>query len=126
MVTVELLRLISTNKENVSPKRRGGEKERLFSLCNHKNTYCTLKSSIDLCAIKVMGKNGREYNKFPKLIELHEKLFTTKPRNLHNSFNDMLATLRCYVMMTQQSDLLETSAKFTSVSAEIGLYTKID
>jgi len=85
-------------------------------LNNYQNVYCTMQNSIDMCAIKVVGKTGREYNKFPKLSELHQKLFDSVPNNLHNSLNDILVTLRCYAMMTLKIDVGETCDKFKTMS----------
>jgi hypothetical protein len=74
-----------------------------------------LQESIDLCAIKAVTKLGKEYNKFPKLIELHQKLFQTMPNNLHNSLTDILVTLRCYMMMTGKVDLNEMCNKYKAL-----------
>ena len=61
--------------------------------------YCTMKNSINLCKIVRHYKNGDEYYKFPKLMELHQHLFNTVPEGLHNSMVDVLACLRCYEKM---------------------------
>jgi DNA polymerase III epsilon subunit-like protein len=47
---------------------------------------------------------GRMMNKWPKLVELYEMLFQEKAENLHNSMNDVLACLRCYVKMRHGYD----------------------
>ena len=69
--------------------------------------YCTMKSSINLCNLKIKSKNGKDYLKFPKLNELHIKLFDCSPRNLHNSLNDVLICLRCYYMLEYKVDIIE-------------------
>jgi hypothetical protein len=73
------------------------------------NYYCTMQESVDLCAIEVLNKKGELYYKFPKLIELHEKLFQTQPKNLHNSLNDVLVCLRCFYKLKFDADILEKS-----------------
>lgn len=112
VVVVELLRLIYNKSDSVSAEELTTYKVNLHLLNNYKGVYCTMQNSIDLCAIKVVGKTGREYNKFPKLIELHQKIFDTTPNNLHNSLIDILVTLRCYVMMTLKIDVGKTCDKF--------------
>ena len=50
------------------------------------------------------------YKKFPKQIELHEYLFPSSVINtskLHNSFNDILLCLRCYIKMIYDEDIIE-------------------
>ena len=74
-----------------------------------KNIYCTMKESIDLCAIKTKDKFGRYYNKFPKLIELYQKLFGITPNNLHNSLNDVIVCLRCFMKLKYDTDIVEYS-----------------
>ena len=82
--------------------------------------YCTMQASIDLCAIMAMtqprmiasvsydpsgvpvvvqkpASAPRQYKKFPKLSELHQKLFGTVPEHLHNSLVDVLVCLRCFL-----------------------------
>ena len=69
--------------------------------------YCTMRKGTALCQIKKKTKDGREYNKYPKLIELHKQLFNTEPKNLHNAFIDILICLRCYCMMEYKRDIVK-------------------
>jgi DNA polymerase III epsilon subunit-like protein len=117
LVIVELLRMIYDAPPN-SEAGVSTNKKNLHQIANFKNIYCTLQESIDLCAIKAVTKLGKEYNKFPKLIELHQKLFQTMPNNLHNSLTDILVTLRCYMMMTEKVDLNETCNKYKEMIRE--------
>lgn len=117
LVIVELLRMIYDAPPN-SEAGVSTNKKNLHQIANFKNIYCTLQESIDLCAIKAVTKLGKEYNKFPKLIELHQKLFQTMPNNLHNSLIDILVTLRCYMMMTGKVDLNETCNKYKEMIRE--------
>jgi DNA polymerase III epsilon subunit-like protein len=116
MVKVELLRIIYS-------KTQSREFKTYFHiLTNYKNIYCTLQDSIELCNIKALDKYGKEYLKFPKLIELHQKLFNSDPNNLHNSLNDILVTLRCYIKMKYDYDLNEKCDKFKKIALDIKLF----
>jgi DNA polymerase III epsilon subunit-like protein len=92
---------------------------------NYKNVYCTMQESIELCNIQKVNRFGRMEKKWPKLVELHEKLFLEAPNNLHNSYNDILVTLRCYGKMRHDVDLLGSCETFREISEEIGLYLKV-
>jgi len=79
-------------------------------ISDYKKYVCTMKESIDLCAIEMVNKRGK-YMKFPKLSELHFKLFDTIPNNLHNSLNDVLVCLRCYCKIHNNVDILEKNVE---------------
>ena len=117
MVTIELLRLINDN--NIVKEEKMGYKQNLHFLTNFKYIYCTLKESIVLCNIKSVNKFGKEYVKFPRLNELHEKLFESTPNKLHNSFNDILVTLRCFMKLKFDVDINETCDKFMKLVKSI-------
>jgi DNA polymerase III epsilon subunit-like protein len=122
MVKVELLRLIYEISSSVSKSEIKKYKYNLHLLTNYKNIYCTMQESIVFCGIKANDKSGKEYNKFPKLLELHQKLFESIPNNLHNSFNDILVTLRCYIRLKHNIDLNEKCDKFIKTSKAIKLF----
>jgi DNA polymerase-3 subunit alpha len=65
---------------------------------------CTMKMSKQLCNIERVNSRG-PYIKFPTLCELYEKLFHTKPENLHNSMMDVLVCLRCYLKMVHNIEI---------------------
>jgi hypothetical protein len=96
-------------------------KHNLHLLTNFKNICCTLKDSIKICDIKAIDKSGKSYLKYPKLVELHEKLFETIPNNLHNSLNDILITLRCFIKLKYDIDVNDTCKKFMSVAKQMRL-----
>jgi hypothetical protein len=121
MIKVELLRFIYEAKYNISENEAKAYKFNLHFLTNYKNIYCTLNESINLCNIKAIDKFGKEYTKFPKLLELHQKLFESTPNNLHNSFNDILVTLRCFMKLKHDIDLNEKCNKFIKISKDIQL-----
>jgi DNA polymerase III subunit epsilon len=52
---------------------------------------CTMKSTTDFCDIR--NAYGA---KWPKLEELHEKLFGTKPEVSHDALEDVNATAKCF------------------------------
>ena len=119
MIKVELLRII--NKKLFTPEQIKIYKYDLHFLSNYTNIVCTLKDSIQFCKIKLIDKYGKPYLKYPKLIELHEKLFDKSPSNLHNSFNDILVTLRCFMKLKHNIDLIDNCKTFKNYSNNIGL-----
>lgn len=121
MIKVELLRLIYEKNLIISENDIKVYKYNLHLLTNYNNICCTLKDSINLCNIKAINKFGKEYTKFPRLLELHQKLFESIPNNLHNSFNDILVTLRCFMKLKHNIDLNETCRKFKKISKQINL-----
>jgi DNA polymerase III epsilon subunit-like protein len=56
-----------------------------------KKRICTMKSAVDYCAIP--GPYG---NKWPKLAELHHKLFQKSFEGAHNAAEDVSATIKCF------------------------------
>jgi DNA polymerase III epsilon subunit-like protein len=121
IIKVELLRIIYENHLNISDDEIKTIKYNLHFLTNYKNIYCTLQNSIELCNIKSINKFGKEYIKFPKLLELHQKLFESIPNNLHNSFNDILVTLRCYIKLKYNTDLNEDCNSFKKIANKLNL-----
>lgn len=105
MARVELLRLIYSKNQELLRNNINIYKKFLYILNNLKNITCTLHESIELCNIIAFTKNGKPYQKFPKLVELHKKLFDSEPSNLHNSLNDVLITLRCFMKMKYDTDI---------------------
>jgi DNA polymerase III epsilon subunit-like protein len=122
ILMVELLRLIYLKKDNMIQSDLIRYKHYLHFITNAKNVCCTMKLAKDLCQIKAISKLGNEYLKFPKLIELHEKLFVEKPKNLHNSLNDIMVTLRCFCKLAYEIDLYDRSKDYKQMSKKIKLY----
>ena len=83
------------------------------------NLYCTMQKSIELCNLKMTNKYGKNWLKFPKLNELHMKLFNSSPRNLHNSLNDVLICLRCYYMLEHKIDIIEVDDEIKSLLIDL-------
>jgi DNA polymerase III epsilon subunit-like protein len=82
-----------------------------------KKYICTMQETIDFCSImtKSWTKGKPYYAKYPTLAELHEKLFGFVPVNLHNSLNDVLVCLRCYVKFSFNVDLIEKNEEFRTL-----------
>ncbi len=63
----------------------------LTNILELKNKICTMEGSKVFCALK--GQYGL---KWPRLTELHQKLFGTDFREAHNAEYDIKATARCF------------------------------
>lgn len=61
---------------------------------------CTMQSTIDFCALP-----GRYGYKYPRLIELHEKLFKEGFDGAHDAMADVLACARCYFELKKRGIL---------------------
>lgn len=59
---------------------------------------CTMLSTVNFCAIR--GKWG---NKWPKLEELHRKLFKKDFEDAHNALGDVRATANCFFELLRQN-----------------------
>ena len=116
MLLVETMRLSLNAVYTYKQKKYTDFAQRLKKM----NTFCTMGTNIELCSIKTISKkDGKEYNKFPKLVELHQTLFSTIPPNLHNSLMDVLVCLRCYMYVKEDIDLLIVDNMFGFLWAHI-------
>ena len=66
-------------------------------IMNSKEALCTMKGSVDYC--KIPSSHGY---KWPKLQELHKKLFGCEFEDAHNSMSDVKATLKCFKEMKEK------------------------
>ena len=64
------------------------------NLLESKKTICTKEIATDFCAIP--NTNGRTSFKWPKLAELHKKLFGKEFKDSHNAMADVSATSKCF------------------------------
>lgn len=78
-----------------------------------KQEYCTMKNSVELCKIEAISRKGEKYLKYPNLGELYNKLFDSKPKNVHNSMIDVILCLRCYCKMEFDKDIYEVGCEKT-------------
>ena len=69
----------------------------LEDIMNSKESLCTMKGSTEYC--KIPGSHGY---KWPKLQELHKKLFGYEFEDAHNSMSDVTATLKCFKEMKEK------------------------
>jgi len=60
-------------------------------------TICTMKESVNFCALP--------NKKFPKLFDLHFKLFNTGFDNAHNALSDVIACYRCFFELKKRGVL---------------------
>jgi DNA polymerase III epsilon subunit-like protein len=109
MIKCELLRLV---KDNSNPTKYNYY---FNEIINFKKMYCTMQESIDLCNIEAKYKNGNKYIKFPKLVELYEKLFETAPKKLHNSLNDVAVCARCFMKLKYDIDIIQNDNEITKL-----------
>jgi len=121
MLKVELMREINSTTQSLINKRQFSQLlECLFDeKIKSPQLFCTMQKSIDLCNLKMISKYGKEYLKFPKLNELHMKLFNSSPKNLHNSLNDVLICLRCYYMLEYKVDIIEINEEIRTLLIEL-------
>jgi DNA polymerase III epsilon subunit-like protein len=115
MIRVELLRKIYKSEHdgiihNIEEIQLW--KQYLNELQNKKNIICTMKTNTYFCNITAVSKYGKTYIKYPTLNQLHNKLFSTEPKMLHDSSVDILVTLRCYMKKIYDIDLLNTCKAF--------------
>lgn len=65
-----------------------------------KDKICTMISTVNFCAIK-----GNYGFKWPKLSDLHYKLFGTDFEEAHNAFADVNATAKCFWELKQRGKI---------------------
>jgi len=71
--------------------------------------YCTMQETTQFCNIVQPYKNSpKTYVKYPKLIELHDKLFGKDilKIQLHNSLNDVFVCFRCFYKFKYDIDIV--------------------
>lgn len=68
--------------------------------------YDTMIRGNKRCNIQIPKKDGEGTRlKVPKLSEMYQIFFHQTPTNLHNSFVDILATMRCYLKLKYHRNL---------------------
>jgi DNA polymerase III epsilon subunit-like protein len=78
-----------------------------------KQVVCTMKTSVDFCALQ---GNGARF-KYPKLWELHKKLFDEYFIWAHDAMTDVQATLRCFLQLVDKNviELQESKQEIMSL-----------
>tara|TARA_Y100000780_G_C13691663_1_gene419799 strand:+ start:2375 stop:3016 length:642 start_codon:yes stop_codon:yes gene_type:complete len=79
-----------------------------YFLLVNKPFHCTMKENINYCKLEVTTYTGRKYFKYPKLMELHKKIYDNIPENLHNSLIDVIVCLRCYLKLKYNIEITDT------------------
>lgn len=64
------------------------------------NSFCTMKSTKNLC--RIPGRYGIDY-KYPKLQELYYALFKKQFDGAHNSLSDIKATVECFFELKRRA-----------------------
>ena len=84
----------------------------------NKTCYCTMMNNIKLCNIKAISKSGKQYTKYPKLIELHNHIFKISDidqYNLHNSLVDVILCLKCYIKLNLGIDIVDKNKELKNL-----------
>ena len=85
-----------------------------------KREYCTMQEGKVACGIVVRNPfNNKMQYKYPKLIELHKKLFKSKPNNLHNSLIDILVCFRCFGKLYWDVDILTKNCQLNELYCDL-------
>ena len=85
-----------------------------------KKEYCTMREGTDLCKLTMISYYTRKpIPKFPRLTQLHDHLFKTSPKNIHNALIDILMCFRCYYKMTQEYDIMNVNPQFKRVYDDV-------
>lgn len=63
-------------------------------------SFCTMKETVNYC--KIPGKYGWDY-KYPKLQELHVKLFGSRYDDAHDALSDVKATMKCFFELKRKN-----------------------
>jgi len=93
---VDTSRVLIAHNMSFDEKIMGAELLRndVQSSFDKRDRFCTMKASTELCAIP-----SRYGFKWPKLSELHQKLFRTVPDNAHAAGADVEACAKCFFEM---------------------------
>lgn len=76
-----------------------------FNELRNIKTCCTMNLGKNICNMFVENKDGTKWKKGPKLVELHEFLFGTKPDGLHDALVDTMVCMKCYLKIAFDIDI---------------------
>jgi DNA polymerase III epsilon subunit-like protein len=95
LISMQNCHTIVAHNMSFDEKIVGAEMLRLgFKSENKPTKVCTKESSTEYCAIP--NQNGFNSFKWPKLEELHNKLFGEGFEGAHDALNDVMACAKCY------------------------------
>lgn len=121
MLKIELLRIIdrqSSTKEEEDKKLF--YKNILYEITYVTNFRCTMQETTEYCNLLTKGKKGDTYKKFPTLLELYKKLYNATPVNLHNSLNDVLITLVCFMKFNYGVNVADNCSEIENMLSNVG------
>ena len=88
-------------------------RKKILSLFPKKTYFCTMKNYTEFCNMRGVRKDGSNYIRYPKLVELHNHLFKSVPENLHNSLIDVYVCFRCFYKLVYENDYNEHNPVFS-------------
>jgi DNA polymerase III epsilon subunit-like protein len=112
MLKCEILRILINHKNNPVILNEFDEYHQILN--STKKFYCTMQETIEYCNIISVDRNGMEFQKYPRLSELYQKMFKENPKNLHNSLNDVVVCLRCFMKWKHNIDILTSNKEIES------------
>jgi DNA polymerase III subunit alpha len=115
MIRVEVFRMPINSFYPFTRSQYTNYHQFINSLKSSKPTdYCTMKTGKKDCNIVRTNRMGT-YIKFPTLVELYKHRFGIEPKNMHNSFNDVIATLRCFLCDMYNKDIMLETTEFSQL-----------
>jgi DNA polymerase III epsilon subunit-like protein len=87
---------INFDKKVIKAEMHRAGKDKALSEFERMNKLCTMMGSTKYCGIK-----GARGVKWPKLEELHQKLFNAPVENAHDALGDVTATAKCYFKLKE-------------------------
>ena len=120
LLLAELKRL--TMREDIDQDEKKKYELFMMEFYNNKKEYCTAKFGTDECKTVGVNKNGKEYYKMPKLMNLYKHLFGHLPDEdkLHDAKADVIICLRCFYKLYYDVDI------YTKPGTAIELIKDID
>lgn len=100
---------IEYDEDLVKLELRRLEKEYMY---HPKQVFCTMKTTVDFCSIQW---NGARF-KYPKLGELHKKLFDKYFIGAHDAMTDVEATLNCFTQLVKLGEISLDTTQIETMS----------
>lgn len=81
------------------------DRENIIWRLDEKLMFCTMRASTNWCRLSKL--DGRSGYKWPKLDELHYRLFGRYFENSHDALNDVLATKDCFFELSKRKIIVD-------------------
>ena len=119
LLLAELKRL--TMREDIDQDEKKKYELFMMEFYNNKKEYCTAKFGADDCKTIGVNKNGKEYYKMPKLMNLYKHLFGHLPDEdkLHDAKADVVVCLRCFYKLYYDIDIYTKPGTATELIKDI-------